>query len=334
MPSELVILTHEPLNAETPLDRFSGAITPAGRHYVRNHFAIPQPPRELEISGALARPLTLTVDDLRVMPSRSLVVTLECAGNGRAFLEPPVPGEPWRLGAVGTAEWTGVPLRALLERAALYSTAVEILFRGADAGVPADVGRRIAFERSLPVSDAHARDVLVAYAMDGAPLPPEHGGPLRLVVPGWYGMASVKWLARITALERPFAGFYQTERYIIDGAPLRTIEPRAVIVSPQDGDQLAPGTLPVRGYAWSGRAPLERVALSADAGLTWREVTLGEAVSPHAWREWRCAIELARGSVTLLARAYDGEGIQPTGQTRNALGYANNGALPVRVVVA
>ncbi len=334
MPDELVVVTREPLNAETPLDRLSGAITPVGRHYVRNHFAIPPGPGELEIDGALARPLTLTVDDLRAMPSRSFVVTLECAGNGRAFLEPPCPGEPWRLGAVGTAKWTGVPLRALLERAALYPSAVEVLFRGSDEGVPVDLGRRISYDRSLPARHALEGDVLVAYAMNGAPLAPEHGAPLRLVVPGWYGMASVKWLRRITALDRPFTGFYQTERYVIDGLPLRATLPRAVIVSPKDGERLTDGELAVRGYAWSGRAPLERVDLSVDGGEGWYLATLGDAESPHAWREWRCAIQLPRGSSTLLARAHDGAGSQPTSPRRNALGYANNAARPVRVVVA
>ena len=162
----LVFLSHEPLNAELRPDRIRGAITPPGQHYIRDHFAIPSPPAYLAIGGLVANPLRFSVDDLRALPSRSLLVTLECAGNGRAYLEPPAPGEQWHLGAVGTADWTGVPLRVLLERVKPRREAIEVLFTGADLGVPKDLGREIMFERSLPIADAMSDDVLVAYAMN------------------------------------------------------------------------------------------------------------------------------------------------------------------------
>jgi DMSO/TMAO reductase YedYZ molybdopterin-dependent catalytic subunit len=353
---ERIVVTAEPLNAETPLARQRGVITPVGSHYVRSHFARPASPRELVVDGAVGREARYDDAAIRALPSRTRLVTLECAGNGRAFLDPTVPGEQWRLGAVGTAEWTGVPLRALLERAELRPSAREILFRGADRGRPKELGGEIAFERSLPVADALEEDVLVAYAMNGEPLAPEHGAPWRLVVPGRYGVASVKWLERITATLAPFAGFYQRTKYVIDGVPLGRIAPRAVIVEPVDGAEIRatmpPGdpqarVIAVRGYAWSGAGAITKVEVSAaPAGLggerRWREAKIAPARSPYAWREFHLDLLLESerkgsgdgGDVELLARAADASGAsQPLSQNRNALGYMNNAARPVRVRV-
>ena len=340
--SELLVVSEQPLNAETPLATQEGRLTRTSRHYVRNHFPIPAPPDSIAIDGAVASALALTLDDLRALGARTLAVTLECAGNGRRFLDPPVPGEQWGLGAVGTAEWRGVPLRALLRRAGVRPNAVEIVFRGADEGEPQDLGRRIAYERSLPLADALRDDVLVAWGMNGDVLPAEHGAPFRLVVPGWYGMASVKWLARITAVERPFTGFYQLDRYVIDGAPLRAIRPRAVITAPVDGATIRAGALSLRGYAWSGSAPLARVEVSAGphrSAASWREAELAPATAAYVWREFRTELLIATGSggpleTTLLARATDAAGhAQPLEPKHNVLGYANNAVSPVRVRV-
>lgn len=332
---ELVYLSREPVNAETPLDRLVGAITPATRHYVRDHFARPTPPDRLVVDGAVRTPLDLSPDDLRGLPQRSLVVTLECAGNGRAFLEPPVPGDQWRTGAVGTAEWTGTPLRVVLEMAGPLERALEVLCVGADMGSPPDAGARIAFERSLPMADALRDDVLLAYAMNGEDLPPEHGAPVRLVVPGWYGMASVKWLARLRLLERRFDGFFQAKRYVVGERPLRAIAPRALISRPRDGERLAARPFVVTGYAWSGRGDLARVELSDDAGATWRDATLGPALSPYAWRQWNATVTpRSNGTLVLVARAITTAGAtQPTTQVWNPLGYENNAARPVRVQI-
>jgi DMSO/TMAO reductase YedYZ molybdopterin-dependent catalytic subunit len=233
------VVSREPFNAETPLEALSGVVPPSELHFVRSHFARPEHPGRLTIDGAVGRPLTVGLDDLVGRRSTSVVTTIECAGNGRAFLDPPVAGEPWRLGAVGTATWTGVRLGDLLDEAGLAPGVVEILFRGADRGAPTDVGREIAFERSLPV--AAAAEAIVAHGMNNRPLPPEHGAPLRLVVPGWYGVASVKWLVAVTALTAPFRGFYQADRYVIGEEPLRLMAPRAVIVAPADGARVAAG---------------------------------------------------------------------------------------------
>jgi DMSO/TMAO reductase YedYZ molybdopterin-dependent catalytic subunit len=268
--------------------------------------------------------------ELRALPASTLTVTLECAGNGRSFLEPPAPGEQWALGAVSTAEWTGVPLRTLLEPCGISPTLVEILFRGADAGSPPGMGR-IAFERSLPLERALADEVLVAYAMNGAEIPREHGAPARLLVPRWYGMASVKWLAEIVALERPFRGFYQADRYVIGDQPLATMRPRAVIVAPSRG-VAAGAACVIRGYAWSGQGPVTRVALSVDGGSTWHDAALGPGQGPAAWREFRSTWVPEVGTHDLLARATDAAGeIQGVRNTRTDLGYANNAAQPVRV---
>jgi len=332
---DLIYLSREPLNAETPLERQTGVITPASRHYVRDHFPIPAITQRLAIDGAVRTPLQLDLDDIRALPPRSLVVTLECAGNGRAFLDPPAPGEQWRTGAVSTAEWTGVSLRAVLEMAEPLAAAVEVLFIGADTGTPPDVGTRIAFERSLPIADAMRVDVLLAYAMNGDDLPPEHGAPLRVIVPGWYGMASVKWLARIRLVERAFDGFFQAKRYVVGDRPLREIAPRALIASPRDGDRIAARPFVIRGYAWSGRGDLARVEVSVDNARTWRDATLDDAVSPYAWRPWHAAIAPhASSQLVLLARAVTADGTrQPLEEIRGALGYANNAVRPVRVAV-
>lgn len=335
MSDDLIYLGREPLNAELRPERITELITPAGQHYVRDHFAIPAAPDHLEIDGLVEAPTRLALADLQAMPARTLTVTLECAGNGRAFLDPPAPGEQWRLGAVGTAEWTGVPLRTVLERARPRTETIELLFVGADRGTPKDAGREIAFERSMPIADAMSDGPLLAYAMNGAPLAPEHGAPLRLVVPGWYGMASVKWLAHIRAIARAFGGFYQRDRYIIDGRPLRAIAPRALITSPADGARLPRRPFVVRGRAWSGRSAVESVEVSSDGGYGWHPAALEAPVSPFAWRAWSITIDPGeRRELAVLAYASTADGEQqPLAQVRNDLGYANNAARPIRVVL-
>lgn len=326
------IVSSAPFNAEVRLEALSGDLPPTELHFVRSHFPVPKHPGTLTIGGEVRNPRTLSVADLRRRPAVTLANTLECAGNGRAFLDPPAPGEPWLLGAVGTAEWTGTPLTGLLEEAGISPGAVEILFRGADSGTPGGLGRTIAFERSLPLPVPP--DTIVAYAMNGGPLPPEHGALLRLVVPGWYGVASVKWLVEIRAIATPFRGFYQADRYVIDGAPLNEMAPRAVIAAPTGGATIVPGPAVIRGYAWSGRTTIEKVEVSVDGGATWSDATLGP-VRDRAWRTWELHWEpRAAGPVTLLARATDGSGErQPLEQVWNALGYRNNAAQPLTVEV-
>ena len=208
----------------------------------------------------------MSLGDLRSRPSVTLPVTLECAGNGRAGLEPRPLSQPWLLEAVGTAEWTGVPLRALLDEVGLRDGATEVLFRGLDRGFEGGLedGEEQHYERSLPIVDALAEEVLLAYEMNGMPLPPQHGAPLRLVVPGWYGMASVKWLERITVLDQPFEGWQQVRSYRFRqtpdevGEPVSRVLPRSLMVPPGIPDfltrerTLRAGPCTVRGRAWSG----------------------------------------------------------------------------------
>lgn len=331
---DLVVLSRDPLNAETPLSRQVGSITPIAQHYVRSHFTAPTPPRSVMFDGRVEMPFAIAADELRSLPARSLVVTLEGAGNGRAFIDPPVPGEQWRLGAVGTAEWTGVPLSALLARAKPLPDAKELVFKGADRGEPKGFGRSIAFERSLTVEQATRGDALLAYAMNGQPLTPDHGAPVRLVVPGAYGMASVKWLEHVSVVANEFAGFFQRDRYVIDGKPLGPIEPRAVVVEPAEDAHLDLGENLIRGYAWSGRESIAGVDVSTDGGRTWRAAKLAPAISAFAWREWHYQWDALRGEASVVAIAVTRTGErQPLSAVRNELGYSNTAAQRVRVKV-
>ena len=329
----LRVLTREPYNAETRLDRLDGVLTPVGRHFVRNHFALPEHPGTLTIDGAVLHPLTLSATELAARPSVTRQVTLECAGNGRALLDPMPPGEPWRLGAVGTAEWTGVPLADLLAEAGLAAGGGRDPLPGRRSRDPARARSEIAFERSLPPDVAQG--ALVAFAMNGEPLTPNHGAPLRLIVPGWYGMASVKWLTGIRVAGQPFRGHFQADRYVVDGRPLGLIAPRAVVVSPADGARVRLGPNVIRGLAWSGRG-LARVEVSTDAGVTWRPARLGPQLADEAWRTWQIGWAAGTpGPAVILARAVDGAGrTQPLAPVRNPLGYGNNASQPVRVEVA
>ena len=331
----LVILSEDPLNAETRLSAIDAPIVPASRFFIRSHFSIPALPDRLRVDGAVRDRLTLSLDDLRALPARTLTATLECAGNGRGLLEPRVRGEQWGLGAVGTAEWTGVPLRTVLERAQPSRGAIEVLCAGADGGRVPEQDRPLAYERSLPLTKAMHEDTLLAYAMNGRLLPRDHGAPVRLVVPGWYGMASVKWLARLSVLDRPFRGYFQRERYVVDGRPLGAMATRAIVVWPGDGEVIVRGRHEIRGYAWSGETAVLSVEVSVDGGASWDRADLAGDPRPYAWREWRYPWDASevRG-VTILARAYDANGRgQPERARPNPLGYANNAIQRVRVRV-
>ncbi len=339
----LVVREHEPFNAETPLSVLGAPLTPAESFYVRNHLPVPDLQADawrLGVNGAVEQPRTFSLEQIKQFPARTIRVTLECAGNGRARMSQVPKGTPWEYGAAGTADFSGTPLRTLLEQVTVRPDAVEVLFAGADRG-PIAPGREGAYERSLSIPDALAPDVLLAWSMNGRPLAPEHGFPLRLVVPGWYGMASVKWLARVTAVTAPFTGYYQTERYIYvaepgtaDGTPVRLVRVRSVIASPSEGSVLSPGRVEITGSAWSGAAPIARVDLSFDGGRSWAPAEVGESRAGAA-AMWRTAWSPPRpGDYTILSRATDAAGnVQPVEPAWNLYGYGNNAVQRVRVVV-
>jgi sulfane dehydrogenase subunit SoxC len=335
-------------NHALPLEGLRYDVTPTGLHYTLVHYDIPlvDPATwQLRIDGALRQPLALTLDALRRRPVRTLRVTLECAGDGRALLSPRPLSQPWFTGAVGTAEWTGTPLRPLLEEARLDAGVVEVLFTGLDRGV--EGGMEQDYQRSLPVAEALREDGLLAWAMNGQPLEPQHGAPLRLIIPGWYGMAQVKWLGAVTALTAPFNGYQQAVAYRYSasraeaGESVTLMRVRSLMVPPGIPDFLtrmrvvARGPVQLSGRAWSGRPPITRVEVSTDGGRSWTTAELDPADDPHAWQAWRYRWDAATPGVReLLCRARDGSGaVQPVEQVWTARGMGNNMAQRVRVKV-
>ena len=346
--AELVVHRAHPLNCETSIPALlGGVVMPNAHFYVRNHFQIPNlglDAHHLSVGGLVDRPLSLTLADLRSMRSETLVVTLECAGNGRSLFEPAIEGERWELGAVSTAEWTGVPLTEVLDRAGVRAGAREVLFTGADGEIVEGGGDPIRFERSLELDQARDAEVLLAYAMNGETLPPQHGYPLRVIVPGWYAVASVKWLTDIELIDRPFEGHYQVERYWYEWEregglvrePVTLQHVRALITEPAPNQEAARGDLTIRGVAWSGAAPIARVEVSVGGG-SWQEARLVSERKRHSWQWWELITRLEAdepGATTVRARAFDLAGrSQPERAEWNRLGYGNNGIHEVPVQV-
>ncbi|MBA2510984.1 MAG: sulfite oxidase, partial [Rubrobacteraceae bacterium] len=270
------------------------------------------------VTGRVRNPLKLTLEDIRARPKVAMPVMMECGGNGRAHLSPRPISAPWYDEAVGCAEWTGTSLRPILEDAGLLDDAVEILFTGHDRGL--DQGVFHDYERSLTVESALRDEVFLAYEMNGVPLPPQHGSPLRLVVPDWYGMASVKWLKEIRAIEEPFEGVQQVLTYNYrqsaddPGTPVTRKYPHALMVPPGIPDFLSrrrhveAGRITIEGRAWSGFGPVERVEFSADGGGTWYDADLGDAVGPYGWTSWGSEWDARPGEYELCARATDASG--------------------------
>ena len=334
-------------NHGMPLEALRHAITPIGLHYLLIHFDIPHVDPEtwrLELGGRVARPLTLTLDELKARPAETLAVTMECAGNGRSLLLPRPISQPWLLEAVGTAEWTGTPLAPLLEEAGVEPDAAEVVFAGLDRGVQGDVEHT--YERSLPLAEARREELLLVYAVNGQPLPPQHGFPLRLVVPGWYGMTHVKWLRSITVADEPFRGWQQDVGYHLrqtegeQGEPVTRMLPRSLLAPPGIPEflsrerRLERGPCLLEGRAWSGFGPIERVEVSVDGGASWDEASLGEAPSEFAWRGWTYEWDAEPGEHELCCRATDAAGkTQPVSAEWNFDGYCNNAVQRVRVVV-
>jgi DMSO/TMAO reductase YedYZ molybdopterin-dependent catalytic subunit len=335
-------------NHGMPLEALRFEVTPVGLHYLLVHYDVPVVDLaswRLEVTGAVERPLSLSLDDLRLRHTETRAVTMECAGNGRALLDPRPLSQPWLREAVGTGRWTGTPLASLLADAGMAPTAPEVLFTGLDRGV--EGGRAQAYERSLTLADAQRPEVLLAWGLNDGILPPQHGFPLRLVVPGWYGMTNVKWLTRITVLEEPFEGYQQAHAYRLraseddPGVAVTRMMPRALLAPPGVPDFLSrrrhvdAGPVVLEGRAWSGWAPVEAVDVSTDGGATWAPAALGDAPGEHAWRHFTATWDAQPGEHVVCVRCRDGLGNEtPAEPAWNVGGYANNAVHRVEVTVA
>ena len=323
------------LNFSAPLAQVSGTVVPNPLFFLRSNNP---PPRlashewRLRIDGRVKRPLTLDLAGLRALPSQTQEVWLECAGNSRRRFDPPGEGNQWDDQAVSNAVFTGVPLRAVLEQVGVEDDAIEVVATGYDAA---------SFQRGLPLDVALSPEVLVAFEMNGEPIPWPNGGPARLIVPRWAGIASVKWPARIELVNTPFQGHFNAERYIMvdaDGRTLRTVREmpvKSVIAWPGEGETLRAGPHTVFGFAWSGLGQIDRVDVSTDNQQTWSPAELIRGTGPHAWTRWEYAWSAtARGSASIAARAVDSFGnVQPGEVPWNKFGYQMNAILTRRVTV-
>ena len=350
-PAGLIIRQTEPANLEMPFDQLNSFLTPTELFYIRSHFPTPRidvADYQLNIDGAVRTPLTLSYEELLDMPRETRIATLECAGNSRVFLVPQVRGAQWELGAVGNAEWTGVPLRALLERAGLEDDACEIVLEGADRGIPAEEPKppgTISYARSVAREKAVQPEVLIAFQMNGRDLSGDHGYPVRAIIPGHYGMASVKWLTRIQAVREPFQGYWQTSDYAywdaLDGKPVRRalaeIKLKSAIARPRVYETLSPDReCTVLGAAWAGETEVTEIAVSTDRGQTWSAAHFLDPVRRHAWRRWKFDWLTPKkpGHYTLLARAKDAHGnVQPAQHDWNYGNYVITHLLPIEVIV-
>jgi sulfane dehydrogenase subunit SoxC len=338
-------------NPGMPLEGLRYPITPIGMHYLLSHFDIPfidPTTYELTVAGRVRNPLRLTLEELKARPTITMPVMMECAGIGRAHLAPRPISMPWHDEALGCAEWTGTPLRPILEEADLLDEVVEIIFTGHDRGIDQDVEQN--YERSLPLEEGMREEVILAYEMNGQPLPPQHGFPLRLVVPEWYGMTSVKWLKSITVSSEPFEGVQQQSLYHYrqseddPGTPVTRKYPHALMVPPGIPDYLSrirhiqAGCTVVEGRAWSGFGSVEKVEFSSDGGRTWEETELGESVGRHGWRAWSYEWNAQEpGEYELCTRATDAAGnSQPddNDEAWNVGGYGINVIQRVPVLVS
>jgi DMSO/TMAO reductase YedYZ molybdopterin-dependent catalytic subunit len=348
----LIIREREPPNLEFPLAALESRVTPNHRFFVRCHFPVPKLAAanwNLIVDGHVERELKLTYDELRKLPSKTVTATLECAGNSRAMLVPKAAGVQWQLGAVGTATWTGVPLGAVLEKAGVRAGAVDVVCEGADEGAINDEPKSpgvVSFVRSLPIAKAQRPEVLLAYQMNGADLPAEHGFPLRVVVPGWYGMASVKWLRRITVTDRPFEGYWQTSHYSYwqraAGSPVMTpvteMQVKSAIARPASFERVAAGSkYRVFGAAWAGDTDVAKVEVTTDGGQSWQPAKLLDEPVPFTWRLWeyQWSVPAGAGRHSLMSKATDKSGsAQPDKHAPDRRSYMINFTAPVEVVVS
>jgi DMSO/TMAO reductase YedYZ molybdopterin-dependent catalytic subunit len=345
----LLVRSLRPPDYETPVALLDSWLTPVENFYVRSH--LPVPPNldpaawTLQVEGEVTTPLALSMDDIRRMPPTTLTATLECAGNGRAFFDPPVAGIQWGKGAVGTARWTGVRMADVLKRAGVRPSGRFVLLNGADRAL----GTMPDFIRQVPIDKATHADTLIAYEMNGQPLPPVHGYPLRAIIPGWEGAYAVKWLTTLRLVAREFDGFWVATayRYPIkqvapgaavdakDMAPLTGLVVKSLITRPTDGAVLPPGKVDVAGFAWAGETAIARVEVSSDNGASWQPARLTGENARYTWRRFEAQVAAAKPeSLLIMARATDGDGrTQPMSPPWNPSGYLWNAPDSVRVEI-
>jgi len=339
--TNMIVRSQRPMDLEMPLDGFLEQWTPVERFFTRSHHyeaKVDLSTWHLEVGGTVARPQKLTFEAIQKMPKVDMPAVLECAGNGRAFYEPSMPGIQWEHGAVGNAKWAGVRLADVLNLAGVQEKSVEVVFDGADT----PVGTMPEFQRSMPIGKAMDPDTILAYEMNGEPLPTLHGFPLRLIVPGWAGDCWVKWLTRIDVLRAPFEGFFMKTAYrhpghavkpgsAVDPAlmePVTRLSPKSVIATPLDGTETEVGKpLVVKGVAWTGGdSRINAVDLTFNGGMTWVQPQPGPYLNQYAWRSWQYTYTpQEEGYLRIGARATDGAGfVQPFVPAWNPSGYLWN----------
>ena len=333
----LIVRSPRPQDFETPLEYLDSYLTPNEVFFVRSHFGPPviDPGQwRLEFDGLIQTSRVVTLNDLKKIPAVTLPATLQCAGNGRAFYQPPVPGAQWQYGGVGNAEWRGVRLVDVLKSLQPLPGAHHVQCVGYDLPPMPTVP---AFKRSIPMERAMASDTLLAFEMNGEPLPVLHGGPLRLVVPGWAGENWTKWLRHITVQEKEASGFYMEAGYRVPGkngskVPASVFPIKSLIARPADGTSMALAPVTVAGVAFTGSGTVTEVEISTDNGASWSKADLEPQKSPGAWQLWRYQWTPARpGKYVIAARATDSTGaVQPDVTPWNKGGYLWNGIQRVR----
>ena len=348
----LTVRVTNPLDAETPPSEFTSFLTPTSRFFVRSHFG--PPPQEmlseatwkLNVSGLVERSESWTFKELRQLEPVTITAVLQCSGNGRAHHRPKVPGVQWDRGAVGNAQWTGVRLRDVLAKAGVRTEAHHVQFQGADRPVLASVPL---FTRSIPLEKALHPDTILAYEMNGRPLPLLHGGPLRVITPGWMADSCAKWLTEITVQEGESKGFYMQTAYRV---PTKPVEPgasasgpsipveammvKSLIAAPKEGSTVGLGPVAIQGVAWSGEAKVLKVEVSLDEGKTWETGRFIGEHHPYAWRQWQYIwTPKVAGPATIVCRATDERGdVQPSVSPWNPSGFLWNGWDRLTVTVA
>ena len=345
---DMIVRSARPEDMETPLSAFTSWITPTEHFFVRSHMSKPVvdvAAWRLSLDGLVSNPLTWSMEDIKKLPAVEMVAVLECAGNGRAFYKPGLPGMQWTGGGVGNARWRGVRLADVLKGAGVKPEGKYVSFNGADQ----PLGTQPDFIRAIPLKKSLDPDTLLAFEMNGEPIPVAHGFPLRLIVPGWAGDNWSKWVTNMSVLDKEFEGFWMKTAYrypvrpVPPGAtvapadlkPLEGLRPKSIIVGPQDGEGVANGAVRIHGTAYAGESPIVKVDVSTDSGRTWRAAALGRDKARYAWRLWELQwTPPGPGSYVLMARATDAAGAtQPLVQDWNPSGYLWNVVPQVRVEV-